>query len=234
MLAAGADEVLDRARVFPSTSAATADLTRVFATTARRRDLNKPVLTPEEAAAEMRELARAQGARCGLLFGPERTGLDTDDVVAADVILHIPMNPAYSSLNLGQAVLITAYAWWVEGLCTPGRRLPDRGDPPARRTAVQALLRHLDQELDAADFWKSRSKRPAMWRTLQTFLLRGSPTQAEVSLLHGVVTALSGRRLDGRPRGAPRTRGLGKELETLGKRAPTRPAARGRQGKPRP
>lgn len=232
VLAAGAEAVLDRARVYATTAEATTDLTRIFATTARQRDLAKPVLTPEAAAGEIRELAAAHGRRCGLLFGPERTGLDTDEVAAADAILYIPLNPAYASLNLGQAVLLAAYAWWMSGNAVPPRRLRDRGDPPARRDAVTALLGHLGQELAAADFWKSETKRPAMWRTLQTFLLRGAPTEAEVGLLHGVITALSGRRLDGRRRGAPRPKGptgIGKELDPS-----SRPRARARKKEPRP
>lgn len=216
ILASGAESVLDDTRVYPSVAEATGDLHRIFATTARRRDLAKPVVTPEEAAREIRGLAGAHGARCGLLFGPERTGLHSPEVAAADAILHIPLNPAYASLNLGQAVLLVAYCWWDQASATPNQYVHehpfndyvnDTGDGPARREAVDALLTHLERELTAARFWKSEAKRPVLWRSLVTYLLRGAPRESEVSLLHGVVTALSGRRADGRLRGAPRPKG---------------------------
>ncbi len=204
-MAAGADAVLDGAEVFDTTAEATADLSRVYATTARKRDLRKPVVTPQQAAAEIHALSRS-GATSGLLFGPERTGLETDDVVASDSILHIPLNPAFSSLNLAQAVLLTGWAWYAHGPASAvePRTLHDTGENPAPHGAVAALVAHLEQALDAAGFVKAPTKRPALLRTLRNAIVRADLAESEISLLHGVVTALSGRRADGRPRGAPR------------------------------
>ncbi|MGH7091855.1 MAG: RNA methyltransferase, partial [Stellaceae bacterium] len=109
--ASGADPVLDRARLYDSVEAAIAELTRVYATTARDRYMVKRMLTPRAAATELRDFA-AQGEACGILFGPERTGLLNVHVAAADTVVTVPLNPAFSSLNLAQAVLIVGYEWF--------------------------------------------------------------------------------------------------------------------------
>ncbi|MEJ0070625.1 MAG: RNA methyltransferase [Pseudomonadota bacterium] len=107
----GAEAVLDAASLFRSVGEATADLQRVYASTGRGRDLTKLIMTPPQAAAEMRaEIGR--GERVGVLFGPERTGLLNDDVALADTVITVPLNPGFSSLNLGQAVLLVAYEWF--------------------------------------------------------------------------------------------------------------------------
>src|SRR5271156_3139130 len=114
----GAEAVLDQAALFRSVAEATADLQRVYATTGRGRDLIKLVMTPPQAVREMRaELGR--GERVGVLFGPERTGLLNDDVALADTVIAVPLNPAFSSLNLGQAVLIVGYEWFKADDATP-------------------------------------------------------------------------------------------------------------------
>ncbi|MCY3971749.1 MAG: RNA methyltransferase [Acidobacteria bacterium] len=195
-------EIVDRATVFGSTASAVADLHRVYATTARRRDLLKPAIGPRELAAEVREGA-ARGLRSGVLFGPERAGLDNDDVALASHIVHIPLNPTYSSLNLAQAVLLVAHAWFEAGdhpVTTGG---PRSTTPPATAAELVNLFEHLEQELDASGFLRVVEKRGIMVRNLRSILHRAELREHEVRALHGVVSSLSGRRKDGRPVGRP-------------------------------
>jgi tRNA/rRNA methyltransferase len=199
--ASGADSVIDSARLFDRVEDAVADLSHLYATTARARDMVKPVVTPREAAAQMRSLA-PDGTGCGILFGPERTGLDNDDVTMADAILTVPLNPAYSSLNLGQAVMLVAYEWYQSGLqpTPPGRF--DRGQRPATRRELHDLFQHLESELDASRFLQLPHMRPTMVRNLRNILVRARLTHQEARTLHGVITALAGRhwrRGDGDP-----------------------------------
>ena len=144
---------------------------------------------------------RAQAARgeaIGLMFGGERSGLQNDDLTFADTIITVPLNPAFASLNLAQAVLLVAYEWLQAGpVAEPGWS----GAPPAGKDTLVNLFEHLEQELDAAEFFIVAEKRPSMVRTLRNLLQRARLTEQEVGALHGVVTALSGRRKGGRPRG---------------------------------
>lgn len=199
-MATGASrEVIDRARVFESAAAAVADLHRVYATTARRRDVLKPAVGPRDLASEIRERA-AEGLRSGVLFGPERAGLDNDDVALASHIVHIPLNPGYSSLNLAQAVLVVAYAWFEAG-SGAGAALPEQSSatPPATSAQLVNLFEHLEQELDASGFLRVTEKRGIMVRNLRSILHRAELREHEVRALHGVVSSLAGRRKDGRP-----------------------------------
>ncbi|HVR28878.1 MAG TPA: RNA methyltransferase [Thermoanaerobaculia bacterium] len=189
--AAGADVVLDRAVVFGSTAAAVADVSLLYAATARLRDMIKPVSAPRAAALELREAAAA-GARCAVLFGPERTGLDNDDVVLAARLLHIPANPDFSSLNLAQAVLVLAWEWWALGGEAAVR--PHRGPRPTERPAthqeLSELLTRLEGELERKGFFEVPEKRPSMERNIRNVFTRAELTQQEVRTLHGIVTAL--------------------------------------------
>lgn len=197
--ASGADEVIDKARLFARLEDAVVDLRRLYASTARPRDLRKRVVTPRQAVEEMRSLLPG-GAGCGILFGPERTGLDSDQVAIADAVLTVPLNPAYSSLNLSQAVMLVAYEWYQSGLVTSPAVLPEREDPRQRqatREELFVLFRHLEDELDAANFLWPPHTRAHMVRNLRNFVARASPTEQEVRTLHGVITALSGRRWKG-------------------------------------
>ena len=195
--AAGADVVLDGARLFDRTRDAIADLAHVYATTARPRDMVKPVVTPRQAAAEMRAYA-ARDEPTGVLFGPERAGLDNDDTVLADAILTVPLNPTFASLNLAQAVLLIGHEWFQAGDATAARAAAGR---PADKAELVNFFEHLEQELDRAEFFHVAEKRPSMVRSLRNLIQRIHPTDQEMRTLHGVVTALSGRRKDGRPRG---------------------------------
>ena len=198
-MAAGAERVLDQARTYESTAEAIADLRRVFASTARPRDMVKPVTTPRLAAAEMRRHHAADEA-VGVLFGPERSGLSNDDVALADTVVSVPLNPAFASLNLAQAVLLIGYEWL--GAAQSEGRSPG-GWPAhqaAEKEALMVLFRHLEQELDAAEFFIVPEKRASMVRHLRNLLQRAALTDQEVRTLHGVITALSGRRLGGKLR----------------------------------
>lgn len=196
--ASGADAVLEAARVFERTEDAIGDLTHVYATTARVRDMVKPVMTPREAAAVFRACI-GRGETIGVLFGGERSGLDNDDVVLAQTVISVPLNPSFSSLNLAQAVLLVAHEWFQAGPVEPPPGM-DRGEPPASKAALLNFFEHLEQELDRAEFFRVPEKRPPMARALRNLFQRTHPTEQELRSLHGVVTALSGHRKDGRPR----------------------------------
>lgn len=188
--ASGADAVIDGARVFESTAEAVADLHRLYATTARPRDQVKPVLAPRAAAAELRAAA-ARGEASGVLFGPERTGLDNDDVARADALIVAPLDPAFSSLNLGQAVLLVAWEWWQAGSDGPTEALPLGESRPADREDLEGFFDHLFSELDASGFLRVVEKRPVMVRNLRNLFLRAQLTEKEVRALRGVVKALA-------------------------------------------
>jgi tRNA/rRNA methyltransferase len=192
--ASGADAVLEAARLHDRTADAMADCAMVFATTARGRDMLKPVMTPKAAAAEMRALA-AGGSRVGILFGPERTGLTNDDVALADIAVTVPLNPAFASLNLAQAVLLLAYEWRMAADGTPPLALDYPPDaPPASKALLFNLFAHLETELDARGFFRVAEKRPSMQRNIRAMLERARLSEQEVRTLHGVIVSLAGPR----------------------------------------
>lgn len=193
--AAGATSLLEAARIADGLGAATADLTRLYATTARPRDMRKPVLTPRAAAAEI-IAAIAGGGRVGILFGRERTGLGNDDVSRADAIIEVPLNPEFPSLNLAQAVLLVAYEWRLAamGKANPASRMGGRGGTPATQGEIAGLFAHLEGELDAVGFFWPEEKAPRMRRNLRTMFLRAGLTDQDVRTLRGVVKALAGGR----------------------------------------
>jgi tRNA/rRNA methyltransferase len=186
--AAGADHVLLAARNNASTAEAIADLRFVLATTARSRGQMKRVLDPAEGLAEIARRASA-GERTGILFGPERSGLDNDDVSLADAILTFPVDPAFPSLNLAAAVMLVAYEW----ARTKGGGLPfapHPGTPPATREAVVSLFSYLEAALDDAGFYPP-DKRPVMVRNMRDMLHRMGLTEQDVRTWRGVVRALA-------------------------------------------
>ena len=188
--ASGADEVIEGATLFESTAAAIADLNRVYATSARRRDMLKTVMTPEHAAGAMRSEIAA-GANVGVLFGPERTGLSNDDVTLADTLISVPLNPAYASLNIAQAVLLIGYEWFQQGLeAASGEILDQGGTYPAPREELVRFFEHLEGELDASGFLHPPEKRPSIVRNIRNMFQRAGLMEQEVRTLRGVVTAL--------------------------------------------
>ncbi len=198
-MASGADRILDAATVHPDVASAVAGLHRVFATCPRPRHIVKPVMTARAAAADLREAA-GRGLACGLLFGPERAGLDNDDMAQADTLVRFPLNPDFMSLNLSQAVMVMAYEWWTAADATPGRVLMTHETAVADKAALNGLLDHLVAELDACGFLRNAPKRPGMIRNIRHLFQRGEVTRQEVRTLHGIVAELSqGRMRRGRP-----------------------------------
>jgi tRNA/rRNA methyltransferase len=198
-LAGTASPLLDRAGLHPDLQAAIADKRRVYAVTARGRDMLKPVFGPREAIRRIVE----EGHPCALVFGPERTGLTNDEVTLADAIITIPTGTELPSLNLAQAVVVLAYEWFAlqknaapsafstPALSTgPGASLVAERHEPATKEALFQMLAHLERALDAADFWKVEAKKPAMWRNLQNIFTRAHLSGQEVRSLHGVIAAL--------------------------------------------
>ena len=188
----GADQILKDARLFSSTADAVADLAHVFAATARERDMTKKVATPRQAARAMRGFA-AKKQSCGVLFGPERRGLTNDDVVLADTLLVAPLNPVFRSLNLGQAVLIVAYEWFVAGPAAPAGTMEKGGAVPATKGELGDVFAHLEAELDRTGFLRPKEKRPAMVRNLRNMFQRARLMDHEARTLHGIIVALTGR-----------------------------------------
>ena len=199
--ASGADRILDALTLHPTVADAVADLHHVFATCPRPRHIIKPVLTARGAAAELREIC-ARGLCAGLLFGPERAGLDNDDMAQADALVRYPLNPDFMSLNLAQAVMVLAYEWWSAADATAPRTLMTNETRVATKAELDNFLTHLVAELDACGFLDNLPKRPGMVRNLRHFFARGEVTEQELRTLHGVVTELArGRRPAGRPAG---------------------------------
>lgn len=184
--ASGADRVLDAARIFDDVAAAIADLARVYAATVRPREMAKPVVTPEEAVREM----RAEEGRAGILFGAERSGLDNDEVALADTILTIPVNPAFSSLNLAQAVIIAAYEWHKAGTDVPPRR-ETRDGRPATKADYEGLYTQLERDLEARGYFRSEARKPVQIRSLRTLLQNARFTKQEIQTLRGVIKTLT-------------------------------------------
>ena len=195
--ASGADVVLERARVFETTAAAVADLSHLYAASTRPRDMVKPVMTPRRAVAEMRR-SMAAGEACGVMFGPERSGLTNDDVAMADAVVEVPLNPAFASLNLAQAVLVLGYEWYQAGHGTPAPA-PGRGDDrvddrAATKAELANFLERLEGELDASGFLHLPEMRPTMVRNIRNIFQRAGLRDRELRTLHGIVSALIKRR----------------------------------------
>lgn len=181
--AAGADAVLDKARVFDTAAEAVADLQIVLAATARRRDVEKPVRDPRGAA----RLLRDSGARAGVLFGPERSGLDNDEVGLAAGIVEAPLNPSFPSLNLAQAVFLVAWEWRIAGP-PPVPPLPSE---LASAEAFEGFWQHLDGALDAAGYYREPKLKPTVQRNLRAVFARAGLTGQEVRTLRGVIARLA-------------------------------------------
>ncbi len=197
--ASGADRILEAAQVFPDVPSAVADCHRVFATCPRPRHVITPLRTARAAAEDLREI-NGRGLRAAVLFGPERAGLENDDVACADTLVRYPLNPAHMSLNLAQAVMILAYEWWTVAETTPPRQLVTHETRVATKGELDRFLDRLISELDACGFLDNQPKRPGMIRNLRHWFERGEVTEQELRTLHGVVTELSrGRMRRGRP-----------------------------------
>jgi tRNA/rRNA methyltransferase len=188
--ASGADRVLDAAKLYDSVEAAIADCTLVFATTARAHDQAKPVVDAGGAAA-LAAPRIAAGETVGFLFGRERWGLENDEVGLADQIITLPVNPAFASLNLAQAVLIIAYEWFK---LTSGGALPfsmPQKSSAAPKEQLLAFFGTLERELEKVEFFRPPEKRGTMQINLRNIVLRMAPTRQDIQTLHGVITAIA-------------------------------------------
>ena len=197
--ASGADIVLEKARLFDNVADAIADCAHVYATTVRKRGVTKPVVRPDEAAAAI----RTEPGGSAILFGPERSGLETDDVAIARTILTVPINPEFGSLNLAQAVILVAYEWSKgESLALP----PETDlDPPASQQELDGMIAQLETMLDGAGYFYPPDRVPSTKRTLRTLLTKPGWTSQEVRTLRGVLSTLD------RPRGNQRAASSRKE-----------------------
>jgi tRNA/rRNA methyltransferase len=187
--AAGAVHLLEAAKLYDTLEAAVADLNFVFATTARERGQHKLVLTPAEAMPGC-ALAIASGEKRGVLFGPERTGLSNDEVALADAIVTFPVNPAYASLNLAQAVLLTGYEWMRAATDAAAPFAMVERSPAAPREMMLSFFDYLEGELDRAGFFRPLAKQRVMRRNLRNIFHRMRLTAQDVSTLRGMVVRL--------------------------------------------
>ncbi|MDR1026052.1 MAG: RNA methyltransferase [Lactobacillus sp.] len=175
----GADEILKNATVYNSTREAIADLEHVYATTARRRDMIKNIFTPEAFVKEISD-------NTGILFGPERTGLENDDIALADAIIEIPLNPKHTSLNLSQAVLIIGYEWYKSQTSQPDKQLVTNKTKVASKEQLLSFLDMLEKKMDSQGRKISPEKRPRMIRNLHNIFNRAELTEQEINTLLGM------------------------------------------------
>lgn len=188
VLASGAGDIIEKARVYQTAAEALADIRLVFATTARGRDILREILTPEAAARRLRA-ATTEGLATAILFGGERAGLDNDEMSLADAAVTIP-TAEFPSLNLGQAVLLIGYEWLKSADATPASRTRKTVAVPAARTELVQLFEHLERELDAAQFLFPPEKKETMVRNIRAMILRSGLSDQEVRTIRGMIVAL--------------------------------------------
>lgn len=201
--ASKADHVIDRVTVFATVEEAISDLSMVLATTARQRDQQKAVYGPEEAAQRVVQHIDS-GAKAGILFGREKWGLYNEEVSLADAIVTFPVEAAFASLNIAQAVLLMAYEWRQQA--DKGEVLPFSGglDPAAPREELLGLFGHLESTLDRTGFFKTEDKRPTMVHNLRAMFARAGLSSQEIRTLRGVISSFDGAHLRQRPgKGGP-------------------------------
>jgi len=186
-MAKGAKEVIKNAQVFDSLAEATTDINRLYATTARPRDMIKPVVTPRKCAEEITTNAQ----RSAIMFGPERSGLNNDDITLADAIAAIPVAPIYTSLNLAQAIAIMCHEWFSAKDETAAKEMELGNYGLAPKNEIANFFEHLESELDKTDFFKVEDKRPKMVRNIRNIFSRADLTDQEVRTLRGVIKSLT-------------------------------------------
>ncbi len=193
--ASGAINVLENTKIFETTAEAVADLEFVLATTARNREIVKDIYNIDTAAGMIRQKNAGGAQKCGILFGPERTGLENEDVALANAILNIPLNPGFSSLNLAQAVLLVCHGWLSVdnpfGLTPPSA---DENAAPATKGEIENLMKQLEEQLESGGFFRSPEQRPTILRNLRNYFFRSTPTAQEVRTLHGIFSCLLGKK----------------------------------------
>ncbi|MBT8476814.1 MAG: RNA methyltransferase [Alphaproteobacteria bacterium] len=185
-MASGAGRLLDAARLTDDVPQALDTATYVFATTARQRDLTKPVFTPEAAMAKARDLI-AQGGQVAVLFGPERAGLENHDIARANAIISVPVNPEFPSLNLAQCVLLTAYEWRRATEAHEAEAMEMAGTDWATSLEIEKLAEHYEDRLEQAGFFFPATKAAGMKITLRNLWRRMPLTRADVKIFHGML-----------------------------------------------
>lgn len=188
--AAGAVNVLEHAQVFNTTAEAVADLNFLLAATARRRELEVPVIGTGDVGAQLHALTK-QGRNCGILFGPEKAGLKNEDVVLCDNILTYPINPGFQSLNLAQAVVVFGYIWKSAESSDPPSTFDTSAAEPASRQDLIRMFEHLEDELDIAGFFYPPEKKELMSRNIRAPFSRAGLSAQEVQTLRGIIKALA-------------------------------------------
>ncbi|MBT5433905.1 MAG: RNA methyltransferase [Alphaproteobacteria bacterium] len=189
VMAAGGIGIIKAARIYDTTVDAVADLRHVWATTARSRFMLKPEVTPQRAAETMVALPSEEGI--GVLFGPERSGLDNDDVALADTVLQVPTAPDNASINLAQAVLILGYEWFKLQSKRPDHVMPEGKTFPATKEEIEGFFEHLIRELDDCGFLRNQEQRPILVRNIRTMFLRAGLFDQEVRTLRGIISGLT-------------------------------------------
>lgn len=188
-LAAGADTILENAQVFETFQAGTADLYYLYATTARPRDLNKEVASPKAIMPTIANRAK-EGCMQGLVFGSEKSGLDNEDIALCDLIISIPLNPNFSSINLAQSLIIVGYELYQHCLDLPKAPSDNNFEAPAPREELQGFFEHLEEELKMSGYLRPAHKIPIMIRTLRNLFTRAQLSSQEVRSLRGVISSL--------------------------------------------
>ncbi len=204
----GANWIIEGAAVFDDLARSLHDVNYVYATTARPRGMTKDVVTPEQAGADMRARI-SRGEKLAVLFGRERWGLNNDEVSLADVIVTAPVNPAFASINIAQAVLLIGYEWYKDqapslgqetpelaALDGPGLQTPDTR--PATKEELYGFLDHLERELDGSGFFKTAAKKPGIMRNIRNMYARAGLTEQEVRSLRGMVASLTRAHMRGK------------------------------------
>ena len=189
----GADIVLRYARVFKDTAEAVADLNHIYASTARIRDMNKGVVSPYDSVKEIRSFIK-KGGSCGILFGPEKSGLLNEEIVLSRKIIKIPLSPFHRALNLSQAVLLIGYEWFLNNKRSSRINITKQGAKPAKSIDVVRFFKHLESELDNGGFLGIKEKRPKIVQNIRSIFSRIDLMDHEVRTLRGIVANLSSRR----------------------------------------
>lgn len=185
-MASGAGRVLDGAVLHDALPAALSEVTYTFATTARARDLTKPVYSPERAM-QLAAVMIAKGEKVAVLFGPERAGLENEDVAQANALISVPVNPDFPSLNLAQCVLLTAYEWQRQVTDVQHEVIDTGRTDWANGTEIEALARHYEERLGEAGFFFPETKADSMKLNLRNLWSRMRLTRADVQMLHGIL-----------------------------------------------
>lgn len=194
-MAKGAKEVIHNARIFSSLSEAAYDIHKIYATTARPRDMVKPVLSPEECGNAIHSNIR-KGEKSAIMFGPERCGLDNDDITLAAAITIIPVSEIYPSLNIAQAVSVMSYEYFKAGLKAENDITDQKKSNAASAEDIANFFQHLEEELDNKDFFRVADKRPRMVRNIRNIFMRADLTDQDVRTLRGIIGSLVKKKFD--------------------------------------